>query len=702
LASTVDGRANAIIEVGGRLDEMTAQASVSLTPVRIGTAMLGGSNLDVRLVPTQHPLESQGKTRCGRPIPEPFDPVEFAKDPVDGIFQLRGELFAGQVELEDVEVTQQRSRSVRGSINVNQLDLGAISHLSPAFAMSDTPPTGTLTGRIDVHKLALDHPADAEVRVALSQLGVDYGGFHAQLADPATLLRLEGGNLELSGLALAVRSPGGQKVIVDARGTVLGPVHAATADLVVGLRPADLSSLVSDIPGATRVAGTLAGGIHLHGSLLEPKYEGKLELTGGKLTLADFDMPISDAHLTLEVDEEQIRITRGQARLGTGTLELSGGAPIHELELGPARVVVEARNLALSPYPGVRATLDADLAASYRPGPSSSERQRLPTVTGEVRVRSFDYTRPVKMTADLSELAQRGRRTQFEAYDPSEDKVRFDVRLMPRGSMRIQNNLIEAELEIDAAGLQLTGTNQRLGLRGGLKAKTGGRILLRQHEFEIRRGYVHFDDETRILAEVDVTAVTEYKRYSDSTDNDQNGDLGATAASQTSSTGGRWTITMHAYGDADELKIDLTSDPPLAQDDIFLLLTVGLTRAELDQTQSASVSESMALEALGALSGADQAVAEALPMIDDFRFGSQYSSRTGRTEPTVTVGKRLADRIRANVTSGLAESRELRSNIEWRLNQQVSVEGSYDNVNDISSSALGNLGADIRWRLEFE
>ena len=42
---------------------------------------------------------------------------------------------------------------------------------------------------------------------------------------------------------------------------------------------------------------------------------------------------------------------------------------------------------------------------------------------------------------------------------------------------------------------------------------------------------------------------------------------------------------MHAYGDADKLKIDLTSDPALAQDDIFLLLTVGLTRAELDQTE---------------------------------------------------------------------------------------------------------------------
>ena len=33
-------------------------------------------------------------------------------------------------------------------------------------------------------------------------------------------------------------------------------------------------------------------------------------------------------------------------------------------------------------------------------------------------------------------------------------------------------------------------------------------------------------------------------------------------------------------------------------------------------------------------------------MIDEFRFGSAYSSRTGRTEPTVTIGKRLNDRVR--------------------------------------------------------
>ena len=242
-------------------------------------------------------------------------------------------------------------------------------------------------------------------------------------------------------------------------------------------------------------------------------------------------------------------------------------------------------------------------------------------------------------------------------------------------------------------------------MRGEVKLKQGGRIRLRRNEFEIRQGVVRFDDLTRIAPQVDVSAVTEYRRYSESTSAEKSA-TSAPAAGQSqtgaAAQGGRWRITMRAHGDADKLNIDLTSDPALAQDDIFLLLTVGLTRAELDQAQSASVGESVALEALGTLSGADRAVTEALPVIDEFRFGSAYSSRTGRTEPTVTIGKRLAERIRANVTSGLAESREIRSNLEWRLNNRVSLEGSYDNVNDISSSSLGNLGADIRWRLEFE
>ncbi len=207
---------------------------------------------------------------------------------------------------------------------------------------------------------------------------------------------------------------------------------------------------------------------------------------------------------------------------------------------------------------------------------------------------------------------------------------------------------------------------------------------------------------------VDITAVTEYRRYTDSS-------AGA-AAGASASAGGYvrgvdrgdarrvplWRITLHAYGDAEDLKVDMTSEPALSQEDIVLLLTVGMTRAELDQLQASSIGTSIALNALGAASGADRAVKQAIPIIDDFRFGSAYSTVTGKTEPQLTVGKRLTNDLRASVTAGLSEDRELRSNIEWRLSNRLSVQGSYDNINDVSSSALGNLGIDLRWRLEFE
>ncbi|MET0591665.1 MAG: translocation/assembly module TamB domain-containing protein, partial [Polyangiaceae bacterium] len=185
------------------------------------------------------------------------------------------------------------------------------------------------------------------------------------------------------------------------------------------------------------------------------------------------------------------------------------------------------------------------------------------------------------------------------------------------------------------------------------------------------------------------------RRYSSSS-------TGTTATAGASARGGVWRITLHAYGDADNLRLEMTSEPALSQEDIVLLLTVGMTRAEVDQLATSGVGGSAALEALSSITGADSAVKKAVPVIDEFRFGSAYSSRTGRSEATVTVGKRVTDQVRANVTSGLLENREIRSNLEWKLTPRVSVQGSYDNVNDVSSSALGNLGADVRWRLEFE
>jgi translocation and assembly module TamB len=461
--------------------------------------------------------------------------------------------------------------------------------------------------------------------------------------------------------------------------------------------------LLGVIPRAERAEGTLSGQLEVEGPLFAPRFAGGFDLERGELSIRGLPLPVTDIGVQLRISGNELKIEKASAKVGSGTLQVSGGAPLLGMNLGAARFAITARELALPMNDGIRAVADADLNLAFKPTASDGERE-LPRVTGDVTLRSFEYTRPVVMTADISSLAQRGKRTEVNTYDPADDLVQFEVRLRSQKAMKLLNNLIDAELDVADEGLLLAGTNGRFGLRGAVTLHPRGKIFLRRSEFEVKEGRVRFDDLTRIAPEVDVTAVTEYRRYH--TNNTATASTSSTSTSGGStaptSQGGRWRIQMHAHGNAEKLKVDLTSDPALAQDDIFLLLTVGLTRAELDQAQSASVGGSVALEALGSISGADRAVTEAVPLIDEFRFGSAYSSRTGRTEPTVTIGKRLSKRIRANVTSGVADSREVRSNIEWQLSPRVSVEGSYDNVNDISSSTLGNLGADVRWRLEFE
>ncbi|MCA9630994.1 MAG: translocation/assembly module TamB domain-containing protein [Myxococcales bacterium] len=704
LADFVSGYASGTAEVYGSVDQLSFDASVVLGGMHVGTTKLPGSILDVAL----RPLEKKkpvvvGRTRCGAPITAPFNRARWEKDEPDGVFHVDGELFGGQVKLSDLQITRQRSKRVKGGVTLEDLDVGAFAEVSPALAVS-APPKGRLSAHIDIADLPLDRPREANATIQLKALDMSRSGAQLELVDAKPIV-IRGQGVSAEHVAIGLRSPGTAQAVFDLSGGVTQLGRDPNVDFRMELRPLDLSSLAKALPRVDRAKGLVRGNLAVRGPLRQLTYSGGFQLTGGELALVGVGNTLSDVEFEISVDSDQIAVRRGSARVGSGTVKVTGDARLSGTELGRARFVINAEDISLPLTSGVETTADAALIASWDPqarGPGGEP--ALPRLTGDVTIQSFRYTRPVTMAVDISSLASRGKRTQFESYDPADDRLEFDITVKASRALTLSNNLIDAELVVGRQGLLLSGTNQRFGMRGSLKLKPGGRIRLRQSEFEVQQGSVRFDDLTRIAPRVDVTASTEYRRYSDAAAaTGSGGDTGsAGGSSAASATGGRWNITLHAYGDTEQLKIDLTSNPALSQDDIVLLLTIGLTRAELDQAQSASVGESVALEALGTLTGADQAVTKAVPVIDEFNFGSSYSSRTGRTEPTVTIGKRLADRIRANVTSGISDSREVRSNLEWRLNRRVSVEGSYDNVNDLGSSSLGNLGADLRWRLEFQ
>jgi translocation and assembly module TamB len=697
LSARAVGTISAEATVSGSLDALEARAQTRISPVHIGRSELPASAVAVHLEPIERPSVPLGRTACGAPKTGGFDRAEYLADRPGGVFHTSGSLFGGQIVLEDFQITRQSNEHVRGRVDFRGLDLVAISNLSPALAALDPQPTGTLDASLALSDLALDQPLLATGSLDLIRLTLGYGDMQVEVPRP-TRLRLASGRLDVPSLGLRARTKSGQSAAFDMQGKLTGLGDDPTVDMRLNMQPTSLEGFVGLIPGAERALGTLGGQIAVSGPLDAPEYRGGFKLTNGAVYMRNSSQAVTELDLSLGVVPGELIIEHGAFSTGGGRVQFQGNAPLVGFRLGEVRTFITARDVNLPLAPGVRAVADADLRARWQPGGAGAEigKQSLPQLVGNVTLTSFVYSRPVKMSANITDLAQRGRRTEFDAYQPEGDLVSFDVNVRATKPLVLSNNLIDARLSIEDDVLQLAGTNQRFGVRGALRLAPGGRVRLTRNEFEIQQGRVRFDDPTRIAPLVDVTATTEFRRYGGSFDASS-----APTSTNASSNSGEWKVSMHAHGDTETLRIDLTSQPELSQDDIFLLLTLGVTRAELDQVQSSSLGESVALEALGALTGADQVVTEAIPVIDEFRLGS-FSSRSGRTEPAVTIGKRLSERIRAFVTSGLSESRDVRSNVEIKINRKVSIEGSYDNVNDISSSALGNIGADIRWRLDFE
>ncbi len=497
-----------------------------------------------------------------------------------------------------------------------------------------------------------------------------------------------------SGIALSVKTPGGQSAIVDAE---LAMAEDLNIDAEFTLRETDLGMLTTAVDGIERAEGKLLGHFGAHGKWPSPRLSGAIEVHDGKLIPSAIKAPVTNLELEVEVSSSGFKISRGNANWGGGTLEFDGAAPLFMGKLGETRLGLRARHVSLPLTNEARVTFDSDLRLTI-PAESGEAQDALPVLSGRVDLDGAGYKSPMTVTADLATLTTRGKKSEVETYDPALDKLAIDVVLRAQKPAVVSNNLVDTSIILDPEGLRLSGTNQRFGAVGAVELPPGGRIHLRGHEFEIKAAWC-VSTIRRACGQVDLTAVTDFRRY------DRSSSIGVANTNPTSTTGtpvaGNWRIFLHAYGEPEDLKVDLSSDPPLAQDDIFLLLTVGMTQTELNQTRSTGLGSSVALEALGSLSGAESAVTETV-QIDEFRFGSTYSSRSGRTEPTVTVGKRLSDRIRASITTSLSDASEVRSNVEYRATGNLSVEGSYDNAQRPGSTTVGNVGGDIRWRLEFE
>ncbi len=566
----------------------------------------------------------------------------------------------------DLAVGAAEGLPVRGTLDLEKLPM---AWLFGPRKRTDEPITGALSGHVDLRGGVMADLDSLQGRVTLlnARIGRDKAWIES---DGPLVVRLTGRGASIE----RARLIGNGSVL-----TVEGGAAMASGLQTTLHGDVDLSALSALVPGISRSTGQFTLDVKVTGRVAAPSIYGRASLADGTLLLEGYPQPLEKISASIAFSEREVLLERFDATLSGGKVNMRGSAALKGQSLDRYEFFLTVRDVSIEPYGGVELAFAADTRLNFDAG------ARIPELTGTVRLLRARYKRPFSLgiTERLTGLSQ-AKRVYREVYDPALDRLAFDLKIVDDEPIRIANNLLSAELRIEDSerAFRILGTDQRVGVLGTL-ALTRGTLRFRSSTFTLDEGTVRFDDEHHITPRLDVHARTEFRRAADAS-------------------GARWLINLHASGETDNLKIETSSDPALAQEDIALLLTAGLTRAEAERLGTGSLTGGAALEALATVSGVDREVKRALPLIDDFNVTSAYSVRTNRTEPQVVVGKRLTDTVRASATTGLTADSNFKTGVEWRLSNQTSVEAAYDNVQTTTSSQFGNVGLDLRWRLEFD
>jgi len=704
----VDGATSVVARIGGKASSISVNGDAEVTPIRFRGKKLGQSHVHFEMVSApEKPTPVRGHTKCGAPIGPPFDAEAYRADTASaGDFILDGDLFDRQIQLRNFTISREKSQNFSGRVLFRKVDLGLVlgmASYSPKTAEEvdaiDPLETtgGELSADMDIDRLKFEDLANARVSFAPKSISFFRDAQRITWQPSPVQIVYSEDAIALPPLGFEIVSSSGFRGTFTLKGD-LARVSSKDPklDLRAELLPIDLGIFTGIVPKLTRASGKLSGAVRVTGRALQPDIDGEVRVRGGELAIQGLPSVISDVNVDVVADDEEIRVTRAKAGFAGGEISVTGRAPLRGNQLGTMEARVVSRGLQLKPADGISAAIDTDVRVSYNALAAGTGSARLPHVSGEILIASLEYTRPMEL--DVNDALRGGaQRTQVKGYDPTLDSIVFgpDLVVRAKAPLRIRNNLIETQLAIGPQGLSVTGTDQRVGLRGELRALAGGRVHLLSNDFDVQQAVIKFDDASKIAPYIDIVATTDYRRFSSGS--------ALNAQSVTGRNGASWRINLHVYGGygGDEpLHLDMTADPALSREDIFLLLTVGLTRTEVDQARLGDLGTAVG-QAFANVSGADRAVKQAINVIDDFRFGSAYSPRTGRTEPQITVGRRLSEDVRASITKSFTDD-QLRGNVEWRLSRTTSVQGNADNVNNSASGTFPNIGIDFRFRLQFE
>ena len=324
----------------------------------------------------------------------------------------------------------------------------------------------------------------------------------------------------------------------------------------------ELSRFQSIIPGALELGGVTRGKVVVAGTVGEPKIDGKLNLSDGKLRMKGDMIPeLSGVGFDVEADMKKVAIKGTVEDLSGGNLKINGTLELTNAAgdgLGALDLSLKGEGLPVLRNEFLILRANADLRLK---GTMADSR-----LSGKVGLIDSVFFKDIELLPigkpflgpDAASLPKVDAPASIGAVLPSPfDAWTVDIAVETIDPILIRGNLGRGRVDV---GLRIFG---KLG-----DPKPEGKVRIAEviarlpfSSLKVREGFLTFTPQNGFDPMLEILGTAEPRPY---------------------------RVQVYAYGRMSDPQLVLTSEPPLPENEIMTLLATGTTSAGLEDSQAAS------------------------------------------------------------------------------------------------------------------
>ncbi|MBI3556183.1 MAG: translocation/assembly module TamB domain-containing protein [Deltaproteobacteria bacterium] len=504
---------------------------------------------------------------------------------------------------------------------------------------------------------------------ALSSYTLRRHGYSLSLVKPA-VFDVQGGSYQFTGLKFA---GDGTQLSVN------GSAHDGDVDYTIG---GHLNLGIFEFPVAeiAFVHGSADVDAKVFGHADSPRFKAAVKASGFDLRLQAIEQPFEEGQFVVDWTDGLLRVSDVAARFAGGAVKGSGTIQLYPTKVPDLDLKMDLDNSKIKVYPVAYARTSGKLALNGKDLPYKVKGSL--AVADALIKENFDISDNLRALRTSKFLPQKnvGGVGEMQIFD-------LDIDIAADRNIVVRNDLFDTELKGSIKVINSVQTPRVMGQATILH----GRLLFKDNFFAIQSGNIFFRNPATLDPEFDLSGQLDTKGYK---------------------------ILLVASGSASNPNITFTSQPPLSQNDIVNLLTLGVTSSgyqniarenrdaySRDELYGLLFSQSGVNKGLQQKLGVKVRVDQSTLVAPESAFRPRSGTDAAETvAPKVVVQKEVTKNLNASVgsTVGVGDNQERNVNLEYDLNKHWSVLGTYEDQHGSQpSQSRTSVGADLKYKLRF-